>query len=142
MTGVEESTIACSMLIRARWEVLRPSLTSSVTRIFGTESGAVSKTTYIAEEAYTSEMMTDTYGDWAFVNDKLVASSNSSGEFRDVVRESFDVGRRRGPTFDKPLDVAYYGYLYETSWSLQSLTTGAVVASASAFDSVNGQSDM
>jgi hypothetical protein len=35
------------------------------TGIFGTESGAVSKTTYIANEAYTFEMMTDTYGDGA-----------------------------------------------------------------------------
>ena len=81
----------------------------------------MSNTACIAEESYAFEV-NDTYGN--------------------VVRESFDVGRRRGPTFDKPLDVAYYGYLYETSWLLQSLTTGAVVASASAFDSVNGQSDM
>jgi hypothetical protein len=43
--------------------------------------------------------------------------------------ESFDVGRSRGATVDNRLDAAYDGYPYETSWSLQSLTTGAVAAS-------------
>jgi hypothetical protein len=33
-----------------------------------------------------------------------------------------------GPTVDYRLGVAYADYPYEASWSLQSLTTGAVVA--------------
>jgi hypothetical protein len=62
----------------------------------------VSKTVYMAEGAYTFEA-TDTYGDviWcrygagrfkATVNGEPIAIS-SSGELRDVVRESFDVVR-------------------------------------------------
>jgi hypothetical protein len=65
------------------------------------------------------------------VNDEPVANSSSNGEFRDVVRESFDViGRSNGPTVNYRLDVAYDDYPYETSWSLQSLATGAVVATS------------
>jgi hypothetical protein len=60
-----------------------------------------------------------------------VAISSSKGEFRDVVRESFDVvGRSTGPTVDYRLDIAYDDYPHETSWSLQSLTTSAVAAAS------------
>ena len=72
---------------------------------FSTEGGAVPKTAYMAmaEGAYTFET-TDAYGYGiccqdgpgrfkATVNGKPVAIS-SSGEFRDVVRGSFDVVRR------------------------------------------------
>ena len=66
---------------------------------FSTDGGAVSKTVYMAERAYTFEA-TDTYGDGicrqygasrfkATVNGEPIAIS-SSGEFR----ESFDVVRR------------------------------------------------
>jgi hypothetical protein len=34
------------------------------------------------------------------------------------------------------LDIAYDDYLYETSWSLQSLTTGALFAARPAFNEV------
>jgi hypothetical protein len=70
---------------------------------FSTEGGAVSKTADIAEGAYTFQMA-DTYGDGICcrygsgefkitVNGEPVAISisNSSGESRDFVRESFDV---------------------------------------------------
>jgi hypothetical protein len=63
------------------------------------------------------------------VNGEAEATS-SNREFRDVARKSFDVvGRSTGPTVDYRRDVAYDDYLYETSWSLQSFTTGAVQAS-------------
>jgi hypothetical protein len=69
------------------------------------------------------------------VNGDRVAIS-SSGEFQDVVREGFDVVRRSAdPAVDYRLDVAYDDYPYEISWSLQSLTTGAVAA-ASCFKEV------
>jgi hypothetical protein len=42
------------------------------------------------------------------------------------------VGRSTGPTVDYRLDVAYDDYPYETSWSLQSLATGGVVAASGA----------
>jgi hypothetical protein len=103
---------------------------------FSTKSGAVSKSAYIAEKAYTFEM-TDTYGDgicyqYGAGEFKITVIGepgdiSSSGKFRGVVRESFDVvGRSTGPTVDYRLDVAYDDYPYETSWSLQSLTTDAV----------------
>jgi hypothetical protein len=69
------------------------------------------------------------------VNSEPVAIT-SSGDFRDGIRESFDVViRSTGPTVDYRLDVAYDDYPYETSWSLQSLATCAVVA-ASGFNEV------
>jgi hypothetical protein len=83
----------------------------------------------MAEGAYTFET-TDAYGYGircqyspgrfkATVNGEPVAMS-SSGEFRDVNRESFDVVRRStSPTVDYyRLDVAYDDYPYETSWLL------------------------
>jgi hypothetical protein len=45
------------------------------------------------------------------------------------------VGRSTGPTVDYRLDIAYDDYPYLMCWSLQSLTTGAVVA-ASGFNEV------
>jgi hypothetical protein len=85
--------------------------------------------TYISDEAYTSET-TDAYrygiccqcntGEFkATVNGEPVAIS-SSGEFRDVVRESFDVVRRStSPTVDYyRLDIAYDDYPYGTCWLL------------------------
>jgi hypothetical protein len=73
---------------------------------FSTEGSVASKTAYIAEAAYTFEM-TDMYGEGIFyrysageykvtVNGEPGAVSTCGG-FRDVVRESFDVGRSRGP---------------------------------------------
>ncbi len=70
---------------------------------FSTEGGTVSNIVDVAEVTFTFEM-TDTYGDGiccqygasrfkATVNGEPIAIS-SSGEFRDVVRESFDVVRR------------------------------------------------
>jgi hypothetical protein len=78
----------------------------------------VSKTAYMAmaEGAYTFET-TGTYGDGIYcqygadqfkatVNGEPVAIS-TSGEFRDVARESFDaVGRSTGLTVDYRLDLA------------------------------------
>jgi hypothetical protein len=56
------------------------------------------------------------------------AASSSSGEPRDVVRESSDVvGRSTGRTVDYRLDVTY-DYTYEGRWSLQSLMTGTAEA--------------
>jgi hypothetical protein len=95
---------------------------------FSTESGALSKTAYIDEGSYSYEI-TDMHGDGICcqhcagefeiaVNGELVAIS-SSGEFRDVVWESFEVIRRSaGPTVDYRLDVAYDDYPYEAKWSL------------------------
>jgi hypothetical protein len=37
-------------------------------------------------------------------------------------------GKLRRDQMQDRLDIAYDDYLYETSWSLQSLTTGTVVA--------------
>jgi hypothetical protein len=97
------------------------------------EGGAVFKTAHIAEGAYTFEMA-GTYGDGEFkitVKGEPVAIS-SAAESQDVARESFDVvGRRTGAVVDYLLDE----YPYDASWSLQSLTTGYVVA-ASGFDEV------
>jgi hypothetical protein len=79
--------------------------------------GAVCKTAYMAEGAYTFEA-TNTCGDGiccqygagrfkASVNDEPVAISSRSGESR----ESFDVVRRSiSPTVDYRLDVAYDDY--------------------------------
>jgi hypothetical protein len=101
----------------------------------------VSKTVYIAEGSYTFEMA-DTYlrrrelqygaGEFKITMNGEPVVSSSSGEFRDVARESFD-----GPTVDYRMDAAYEyeDYPYETSWSLQSLATGAVVV-ASGFNEV------
>ena len=113
----------------------------------GTQSGTVSKTAFVGEGAYTFEL-TDTFGDGICcqygtgefnitVNGEPVVVG-SNGEFEDVTRETFDVvGRNVGPAVDYRLDVTYDDYPYETSWSLQSLTTGAVVA-ASGFGEVTG----
>jgi hypothetical protein len=90
--------------------------------------------------------MTDTYGD-GFYDTRTETGSvtntngetgnlSSSGQFRDVVRESFDVvGRSTGSTVDYRLDGAYDDHPNETSWLLQSLTTGTTV-SASVFNEV------
>jgi hypothetical protein len=112
---------------------------------FSTEDSAVSKTAHITEGAYTFEM-TETYGDgiccqYGASEFKITGTGEpvaiiSISEFRYVVRESFDVVRcSTGLTVDYRLDVAYDDYPYETSWSLQSLTTSAVVA-ASGFNEV------
>jgi hypothetical protein len=64
---------------------------------------------------------------------------SSSGEFRDVVEKVFSWSDtvRTGSTVDYRFDVAYHDYRYETSWSLQSLMTGAVLAAAtSGFNAV------
>jgi hypothetical protein len=112
---------------------------------FSTEDGAVSKTAYIAEGAYTFEMA-GTYGDGiccrygagefkTTVSGEPVAIS-SSGEFRDVVRESFDVvGRSTGPTVDCRLDVAYDDYPYETSGSLQRVSRPVLFTQSESCDS-------
>jgi hypothetical protein len=80
--------------------------------------------------------LTDTHGDGICyeygagefkitVNGEPGANNSSSGEFRDFVRESFDVvGCSTGSTVDYILNVAYDDYSLETSWSLQSLKTG------------------
>jgi hypothetical protein len=116
----------------------------------GTGSGTVSKTAFVAEGAYTLEL-TDTYGDGICceygsgefkitVNGELLVTA-SNGEFQDVTRETFDVvgsgsGSGSGSvSVDYRLDVTYDDLPSETSWSLRSLTTGAVVA-ASGFGEV------
>jgi hypothetical protein len=114
----------------------------------GTGSGTVSKTTFVADGAYTFEL-TDTFGDGICceygsgefkitVNGELLVTA-SNGEFEDVTRETFDVvgsGSGSGSvSVDYWLDVTYDDLPYETSWSLRSLTTGAVVA-ASGFGEV------
>jgi hypothetical protein len=82
---------------------------------FSTEGGAVS-----------TFKMTNTYGDgmscqygageFKITMNGEPGAISSSGEFRDVVRESFDVvWRNTGPTVDYRLDVAYDDYPYETS---------------------------
>lgn len=114
---------------------------------FSTEDGTVSKTTFVAEGEYTFEL-TDTYGD-GFCCDygrgefKITLNgepvvTGSNGEFQDVIVETFNVvGLNAAPAVvDYRLDVTYDEYPYETSWSLQSLTTGAVVAE-SGFDEVS-----
>ena len=114
---------------------------------FSTESGTVSKTAFVAEGAYTFELTDDfgdgiccQYGNGEFnitVNGEP-AFAGSNGQFQGVTVETFDVVQRDdvGPVVvDYRLDVTYDNYAYETSWSLQSLTTGAVVA-ASGFDEV------
>lgn len=64
----------------------------------------------------------------------MATISSRSGELRNVIRESFDVvGRSNDPTEKYQLDVAHEGYPYGTSWSLQSLATGAVVLPLLAF---------
>jgi hypothetical protein len=80
-----------------------PLVAGQSTGSFSTEDGAVTKTAYIAEGAYTYEMA-DTYGDGMCcqcgagrlkitANGEPVATS-SSGEFREVGRERlFVVGR-------------------------------------------------
>jgi hypothetical protein len=90
--------------------------------------------------------MTDTFGDGICcqygsgefkitVNGEPVAVGGN-GEFGDVVQETFEVvDVSTAPTVDYRLDVAYDDYPEETSWSLQSLTTGTVVA-ASGFNEV------
>jgi hypothetical protein len=117
---------------------------------FSTESGTVSKTAFVADGAYTFEL-TDTFGDGICceygsgefkitVNGELLVIA-SNGEFEDVTRETFDVvgsgsGSGSGSVdYTYRLDVVYDNYAYETSWSLQSLTTGASVA-ASGFGDV------
>jgi trypsin len=112
---------------------------------FGTVGGTVTKSASVAEGAYTFEM-TDTYGDGICcqygsgefkitVNGEPVPFSNN-GEFGDDFSETFDVvGLNTNPGLDYRLDVTYDEYPYETSWSLQSRTTGAVVATAG-FDEV------
>jgi hypothetical protein len=84
---------------------------------FSTEGGAVSKTAYIAEGAYSYEM-TDTYGDGICcqygagefhitVYGEPVAII-SSEKFPGVVRKSLEVVT--GPTVNYRLDVAYDDY--------------------------------
>jgi hypothetical protein len=120
-------------------------IAGQATGTFSTEDGTVSETAFVAEGAYSFEL-TDTYGDGfccsygrgefkITVNGEPVVTGNN-GAFRDVTAETFDVvGLNAAPAVDYRLDVAYDEYPYETSWSLQSLTTGAVVA-ASGFDEV------
>jgi hypothetical protein len=82
------------------------------TGCFSTEGGAVS-----------SFRMTDTYteaavgaGDFKITVNGEPGAISSSGRFRHVVRESFDVvWRNTGPTVDYRLDVASDGYPYEMS---------------------------
>jgi hypothetical protein len=118
---------------------------------FSIESGTVSKTASVAEGAYTFEL-SDTYGDGfccqygsgefrITVNGEPVVVG-SNGEFEGVVVETFDVvGRNAVVDLDGEyrLDVAYDEFPNETSWSLQSLTTGEVVA-ASGFNEVTESS--
>jgi hypothetical protein len=121
-------------------------IAGQATGSFSTEDGTVSKTAFVAEGAYSFEL-TDAYGDGfccdygrgefkITVNGEPVVTG-SNGAFQDVTAETFDVvGLNAAPAdVDYRLDVAYDEYPYETSWSLQSLTTGAVVA-ASGFDEV------
>jgi trypsin len=121
-------------------------IAGQATGSFSTEDGTVSKTAFVAEGAYSFEL-TDTYGDGfccdygrgefkITVNGEPVVTG-SNGAFQDVTAETFNVvGLNAAPAAgDYRLDVAYDEYPYETSWSLQSLTTGAVVA-ASGFDEV------
>jgi hypothetical protein len=112
-----------------------------------TESGTVSKNAFVADGAYTFEI-TDTYGDGfccdygngefkITVNGEPVVTG-SNGQFQDGTTETFNVvGLNAGPPVDVDyrLDVKYDQYPYETSWTLKSLTTGAVAA-ASGFDEV------
>jgi trypsin len=115
---------------------------------FSTAGDTVSKTAFVAEGAYTFEL-TDTFGDGICcqygsgefkitVNGELLVIA-SNGEFQDVTRETFEVvgsGSGSGSvSVDYRLDVTYDDLPYETSWSLRSLTTGAVVA-ASGFGEV------
>jgi trypsin len=122
-------------------------IAGQATGSFSTEDGTVSKTAFVAEGAYSFEM-TDSYGDGfccdygrgefkITVNGEPVVTG-SNGAFQDVIAETFNVvGLNAAPQVDVDyrLDVAYDEYPYETSWSLQSLTTGAIVA-ASGFDEV------
>jgi trypsin len=114
---------------------------------FSIESGTVSKTASVAEGAYTFEL-SDAYGDGfccQYGSGEFKISVNgepvvvgSNGEFEGVVVETFDVvGRNAVVDVDVEyrLDVAYDEYPNETSWSLQSLATGEVVA-ASGFNEV------
>jgi hypothetical protein len=68
------------------------------------------------------------------VNGETAVTGN--GEFNDVLRETFDVvGRTAGPVAEYRLNVTYDDHPDETSWLLQSRTTGSVVA-ASGFNEV------
>jgi trypsin len=111
---------------------------------FSTGSGTVSKTAFVAEGAYTFEL-SDTFGDGICcqygsgefkitVNGEPVVVA-SNGEFENVTRETFDVVGFGSGSVDYRLDVIYDNFPEETSWSLKSLTTGAVAA-ASGFGEV------
>jgi hypothetical protein len=65
-------------------------------------------------------------------------ANSSSGECRDVVRECFDgrVAVRAPASTIGSMSRTMATYTYEIVWSLQSLTTGAVVA-VSDFDAVS-----
>jgi hypothetical protein len=89
---------------------------------FSTEGSAVSKTKYIAKGTYTFEM-THTYGDGIccqYIAGEFKITANgepgaiiSSGEFRDVVRESLGVVEHStGPTVDYGLNFVYDDYPY------------------------------
>jgi trypsin len=107
---------------------------------FSIEGGTVSKTASVAEGAYTLEL-SDTFGDgfcceYGIGEFKITVNGEpvvvgSNGQFEGVVVETFDVvGRNPVADVEYRLDVAYDAYPNETSWSLQSRTTGAVVASS------------
>jgi trypsin len=126
------------------WDSAGTLIASQSTGSFLTTGGTVSETAFVAEGAYTFEM-TDTYGDGICcqygsgefnitVNGEPVAVGGN-GEFGYVVQETFDVVG--SGTVDYRLDVTYDDFPGETSWSLQSLTTGVVVA-ASGFGEVTG----
>jgi hypothetical protein len=92
---------------------------------FGFEGDDVPKTAYIEIYCHCGA------GEFQItVNGKPVASINS-GELRDVARKIFDLdGRGSGPTVAYQLDVAFDDHPYATTYSLQSLTTGAVEAAS------------
>jgi trypsin len=114
---------------------------------FSTESGTVSKTASVADGTYTFEI-TDAYGDGfccSYGNGEFKITVNgepvvtgSNGDFEGVIVKTFDVvGSNNGSApavVDYRLDVTYDEYPYETSWSLQSRTTNAVVAASDFYE--------
>jgi hypothetical protein len=90
--------------------------------IFCSNSGAVSKTAYLAEGVYTFKLTkTDGYrvccqynaGEFKITLNGEPAAITSSGEFRDAVGKSFDVvGHSTGPT----VGTRECGYQFPIGW--------------------------
>lgn len=129
------------------WDSAGTLIAGRATGTFSTEGGKVSKTALVAAGEYTFEI-TDSYGDGMCceygrgefkitVNGEPVVVSNN-GQFQDVFTKTFNVVElNAGPVVDVDyrLDVTYDDHPNETSWTLKSFTSGAIVA-ASGFDEV------